>query len=464
MPPLKTKSAARKLLAKREGNSKKSAAPIPPENVVCELEKHILVDGFKIVIDLKKSRGSRLFDAPSGRSFIDLYTFYASQPIGYNHPYFSRPEVKADLLEAAKIKIANSDMYSTQYANFVDTFARVMGLRPLNRYFFIEGGALAVENALKAAMDWKVRKNLAAGRGERGTEIIHFEGAFHGRSGYTMSLTNTDPRKVEYFAKFNWPRVSTPFIDFALPEPKRTEDVVAREKKAEKEILSVLAKKKHDIAAIIIEPVQGEGGDRHFRKEWFQTLRKIADENDVLLIFDEVQVGMGITGKNWCCEHFGVMPDLLSFGKKAQVCGIMAGPRLDEVRDNVFRMPSRINSTFGGNFTDYVRSMHYLRIIEQEKLVENARVQGEAFKKGIEALAKKYPNVISAVRGRGLLLAFNLPNREMRDKFWTGAYELGLLVVRCGEKSIRLRPVLDLKPEVIKEALKLMEGQCRRLA
>jgi L-lysine 6-transaminase len=436
---------------------------IPPDKVVSELEKHILVDGFKIVIDLEKSCGSNLVDAPSGRSFIDLYSFYASQPIGYNHPHFSKPDVEADLLAAAKIKVANADMYSTQYATFVDTFARVMGLPPLNKYFFIEGGALAVENALKAAMDWKVRKNLAAGRGERGTEILHFENAFHGRSGYTMSLTNTDPRKVELFAKFPWPRIPAPGITFSLPEPKRTEDVVAKEKKSEALIREVIAKKGVDIAAIIIEPVQGEGGDVHFRKEWFQTLRKICDENDILLIFDEVQVGMGITGKNWCCEHFEVLPDILCFGKKAQVCGIMAGPRLDEVKDNVFRLPSRINSTFGGNFTDYVRSTHYLRIIEEEKLVANAQIKGDAFKKGLESLAKKYPNTITAVRGRGLLLAFTLPNREMRDQFWKGAYELGLLVVRCGEKSIRLRPVLDVKDEVIEEALRLMDGQCRRL-
>ncbi|MEO6034094.1 MAG: L-lysine 6-transaminase [Verrucomicrobiota bacterium] len=411
---------------------------------------------------MEKSRGSRLVDAASGRSYIDLYSFYASQPIGYNHPHFDKPEVEADLLRAAKIKVANADMYSTQYATFVDTFARVMGLPPLERYFFIEGGAAAVENALKAAMDWKVRKNIAAGRGERGTEILHFENAFHGRSGYTMSLTNTDPRKVELFAKFPWPRVSAPGINFSLPEPEHTKAVADAEKKSETQIREFIAKKGIDIAAIIIEPAQGEGGDIHFRKEWFQTLRKICDESDILLIFDEVQVGMGITGKNWCCEHFGVLPDILCFGKKAQVCGIVAGPRLDEVRDNVFRLPSRINSTFGGNFTDYVRSTHYLRIIEQEGLVENARVKGDRFKAGLGLMAKKHGSIISAVRGRGLMLAFDLPTREMRDQFWNGAFELGLLVVRCGERSIRLRPVLDLKDEIIDEALRLMDGECRR--
>ena len=134
-----------------------------------------------------------------------------------------------------------------------------------------------------------------------------------------------------------------------------------------------------DIAAIIIEPIQGEGGDNHFRGEWLQTLRRICDENEMLLIFDEVQCGMGTTGRNWCCEHFGVMPDLMAFGKKAQVCGVMAGPRLDEVKDNAFRLPSRLNSTWGGNFTDMVRSTHFLRIIEEENLVENAGVVGEHF-------------------------------------------------------------------------------------
>lgn len=463
MPTTEKRKNARTISKAKAGRGKAGKpVKITPDQVVPELEKHILVDGFKIVFDLEKSRGSTLVDLPTGRKFIDMYAFYASQPIGYNHPYFRRPAVERELLRASKIKIANADMYSVEYATFVDTFSRVVGLPALPKLFFIEGGAAAVENALKAAMDWKVRKNLAAGKGEIGTEIIHFKQAFHGRSGYTMSLTNTDPRKIEYFAKFNWPRISSPFIDYSLPEPQRTRDVADKETKAEKEIRDVLKAKGDNIAAIIVEPVQSEGGDNHFRGEWLQTLRRICDESDVLLIFDEVQTGMGITGKNWCCEHFGVMPDLLSFGKKAQVCGIMAGPRLDEVKENVFRMPSRINSTFGGNFCDYVRSTHYLRVVEQEKLVANARAKGAYFLNGLNKLAKKY-SVISAVRGRGLLLSFTLPNREMRDQFWKGAYELGLLVIRCGERSIRLRPVLDVTGDVIDEALRLMEGECVRL-
>ncbi len=447
----------------RKASSKKVAAAVLPSEVIGELEKHILVDGFKLVFDLEKSKGSHFVDAATGRELIDLYSFYASQPIGFNHPYFQRPEVQADLLRAASIKVANADVYTVQYATFIKTFARVMGLPPLERYFFIEGGALAVENALKAAMDWKVRKNIAAGRGERGTEIIHFQKAFHGRTGYTMSLTNTDERKVAYFAKFPWPRISSPSLDFSLPSAARIQNVVEKERLAEKQIRDVLKEKGKDIAAIIIEPIQGEGGDNHFRQEFFQTLRRIADENEVLLIFDEVQCGMGITGRSWCCEHFGVLPDLLVFGKKAQVCGVMAGPRLDEVKDNCFRLPSRINSTWGGNFLDYVRSTHYLRIYEEEQLMQNVREKGEYFITELHALAKKHP-VLTAVRGRGLMLAFDLPSGAARDAFWKGAYELGLLVVRCGERSIRLRPVLDIKNDVIDEALGIMQQECARLA
>ncbi len=452
--------------ADKAGSDKPSLSSTPhlvsPGKVVAELQRHILMDGFKLVFDPVRSHGSVFVDAATGRELIDFYSFYASQPVGFNHPYFDRPEVQEDLLRAAKVKVANSDVYTVQYATFVKTFARVMGLPPLDRYFFIEGGALAVENALKAAMDWKVRKNLATGRGERGTEILHFERAFHGRSGYTLSLTNTDPRKILYFPKFPWPRVPAPTLDFALPPEQRIEVVSAREREVAQQIQSILAQKGADIAAIILEPVQGEGGDNHFRGEFLQALRKICDENEILLIFDEVQCGMGITGRKWCCEHFGVLPDLLAFGKKAQVCGVMAGPRLDEVKDNCFRLPSRISSTWGGNFTDYVRSTHYLRIIEEEQLVDNARKQGDYLLAGLQELAAAH-QLISAVRGRGLMLAFDLPNAQSRDGFWKGANELGLLVIRSGERSIRLRPMLDVTAAVIDEALHLMKRCCQKL-
>src|SRR5213592_732560 len=457
MPSVLTEAASSRSRATKSEEQK----AISPSKVLETIEQHVLLDGFKVVVDLDKSRGSYLHNVVSGKRLIDLYGFFGSMPVGFNHPYFDQPSVQRDLLRAAKVKIANSDVYSEDYAEFVATFERVVGLPPLERYLFIEGGALAVENCLKAAMDWKVRKNMAAGHGERGTQVLHFRRAFHGRSGYTMSLTNTDPRKTDLFAKFDWPRVSCPHINFALPESEQERDVIDREKKSEGEIRKLIDERKIDICAIIIEPIQGEGGDNHFRGEWLQTLRRICDENAILLIFDEVQCGMGATGRNWCCEHFNVVPDLLAFGKKAQVCGVMAGPRLDEVKDNAFRLPSRLNSTWGGNFTDMVRSTHYLRIIEEEHLVENAGKVGAHFLDQLRDLQHEEPT-ISAARGRGLFLAFDLPDAKTREQFWHGFFNLGVLTLRSGENSIRFRPALDITAQVIDEAIEVMRKFCRQ--
>src|SRR5260370_10997960 len=203
MRPMLTEAARHSRLHTQKSKNRQL---LDESGVLHQLEQHILLDGFRIVIDLEKSRGSYLHDSATGHRLIDLYGFFGSMPVGFNHPYFDDVDVQRDLLRAAKVKVANSDIYSKSYAQFVETFARVVGLRPLERYLFIEGGAAAVENCLKAAMDWKVRKNMAAGHGERGTKILHFRHAFHGRSGYTMSLTNTDPRKTDLFAKFDWPR------------------------------------------------------------------------------------------------------------------------------------------------------------------------------------------------------------------------------------------------------------------
>src|SRR5437016_5999076 len=458
MPPMLTEAARTSRPRLSKSKNKKSVAPA---RVLEALEPHILLDGFKIVLDQEKSRGSYLYDAANGHRLIDLYGFFGSMPVGFNHPYFNKSEVQRDLLQAAKAKVANSDVYSEAYAEFVETFARVAGLPPLEKYLFIEGGALAVENTLKAAMDWKVRKNMAAGHGERGTQILHFRHAFHGRSGYTMSLTNTDPRKTDLFAKFDWPRVSCPYLDFSLPESEREQGVIAREKKSEQEIRDYIDKGKIDICAIIIEPIQGEGGDNHFRGEWLKKLREICDENENLLIFDEVQCGMGVTGRTWCCQHFGVVPDLLAFGKKAQACGVMAGPRLDEVKDNAFRLPSRLNSTCGGNFTDMVRSTQFMRIVEEERLVENAGKVGAYFLDQLRTLQNEF-DFIKAARGRGLFLAFDLPDAKTREEMWKGLFDLAVLTLRSGEQSVRFRPALDMTAEIVDEAVDLMRQYCRQ--
>ena len=430
---------------------------IAPAAVHATLARHMLADGYDMVLDLERSRGRRMHDSRSGRDYLDLFSFFATLPIGFNHPKLEDADFLKKLTRAALVNPTNSDIYSTEFAEFVEVFGRV-AMRPwLPHSFFIAGGALGVENALKAAMDWKVRQNFRKGlKAEKGHQILHFKDAFHGRSGYTVSMTNTaDPRKYQFFAKFDWPRVSNPYLRFPVDGPELAR-VQQAESAALKEIRAAFDMRKDDIAAICIEPIQAEGGDHHFRTEFLAALKATAHEHDALLIFDEVQTGVGLTGRFWAHEGIGVQPDLVAFGKKMQVCGFLAGGRIDEEPDNVFKVSSRINSTWGGNLVDMVRCQRYLEIIEEEKLVENAAAVGAHLLAGLESLQAERPDVVSNARGRGLMCAVDLPDTETRDRLMDKAYELGLMILGCGKRSIRFRPALDITKAEIDEALDLV--------
>ena len=261
-------------------------------------------------------------------------------------------------------------------------------------------------------------------------------------------MTNTDPAKTRDFPKFDWPRISSPFIDFPMDE-----DVVgAREEKACAEIEEAFARDPSGIAAILIEPIQGEGGDHHFRPAFFTKLREYADRFEALLIFDEVQTGLGSTGAMWAFDHTGVTPDIIAFGKKTQVCGIMSTARIDEIATNVFRVSSRINSTWGGNLADMVRCARYLEIMHEEKLVENAARVGARFKEGLNQLESEF-EAVTNVRGLGLFLAIDLPDGDVRGKVGKECWNRGLAVLSCGPRSIRFRPPLVFSMENVGQAL-----------
>lgn len=427
---------------------------LSPQDVLDVLARHILVDGYHVVMDVERSRGSYLYDARSDRMLLDFYTNFATYPVGYNHPKTADPEYRERLLQAALGKPTNSDTYTTLYAEFVETFSR-LAVPPTHarHLFFVEGGSIAVENALKAAFDWKVRKNFARGiTEERGRQILHFRHAFHGRSGYSISLTNTaDPRKTDYFPRFEWPRLTCPRLSFPLT-PEIVQATAAAEDRVEQEIRQACDRFPGDIAALILEPIQGEGGDNHFRPEFFSRLRRLADELEFLLIFDEVQTGMGLTGTMWAFQQFGAEPDLFCFGKKTQVCGFASNGRIDDV-DNVFSVSSRINSTWGGNLADMVRCAKYLEIIVEEDLIENARVVGEHLVSRLQDLASELP-VISNVRGRGLFVAFDLPDKETRDQTQAACLENGLITLASGASAIRFRPALNLSREEADEGVR----------
>ena len=435
---------------------------VTPDQVLPTLSRHMLLDGFNIVVDLKRSRGSYIVDAKDGRRYLDFFTFVASSPIGLNHPKMMAPEFLEKLAYVGVNKPSNSDIYTAEQAEFLATLERVAMPAYLPHIFFVEGGSLGVENALKAAFDWKIRKNFAKGcKEERGRQIIHFRQCFHGRSGYTLSLTNTDPVKTDLFPKFNWPRVHNPAIRFPL-NAENLAQVQRDEELSINQIKEAFRTNKDDIAAVIIEPIQGEGGDNHFRLEFFKALRQLADENDAMLIFDEVQTGVGMTGKTWAYEHF-VQPDMIAFGKKMQVCGFMCGKRIEEVKDNVFAVSSRINSTWGGNLVDMVRSQRYLEIIEEENLVANAREMGEELLAGITTVAEEFPSILSNARGRGLYAAFDVSTPAVRTAIRSKCIQKGLIVLPSGERSIRFRPPLNVSKaeidnglSIVREALKEM--------
>lgn len=423
---------------------------IGPSDVHAVLAKHLLADGYDLVLDLERSEGSYIFDSRSGTKFLDFFSFFASNPVGLNHPRVREDSFRNKMAGVAIHNPTNSDVYTVEMAEFVETFSRVAIPEYLPHLFLVAGGTVAVENGLKAAFDWKVRKNIARGvSGERGQQIIHFEEAFHGRTGYSISMTNTaDPRKIEYFPKFSWPRIVNPKIQFPLNE-ENEKAVVELERRAIDQIKQAIHDNKDDIAGLIIEPIQGEGGDNHFRKEFFQQIRDLADENEFLFIVDEVQTGVGLTGKMWAYQHFGVQPDVLCFGKKAQVCGVLASRRLDEVEKNVFVESARINSTWGGNLTDMVRIQRYLEIIDEEGLVENAATVGSYLLAALEELQAEFPELVSNVRGRGLMCAFDLPDRATRDRLRDDAYQNRLLILGCGPRSMRFRPSLTVSREDI---------------
>jgi L-lysine 6-transaminase len=375
------------------------------------------------------------------------------------------PEFRERLADVAMNKPANSDIYTTYMAEFVDTFARLSVPPSLNKHmFFIEGGAMGIENALKSAMDWKIRKNLSKGLGEKGTQIMHLRECFHGRSGYTLSLTNTaDPRKTQYFPKFDWPRVDNPKLRFPATE-ETLADAARREDAAIAQAKQLLAERKDEIAAFIMEPIQGEGGDNHFRPEFFRAVRQLCDENDMLLIFDEVQSGVGLTGKMWSFQHFGVEPDMFCFGKKTQVAGFASNDRIFEVEDNVFKVSSRINSTWGGNLTDMVRAQRYFEIIDEENLVENTARVGAWFMGELQRFGSEYPNLVSNVRGRGLMVAFDLPSGEIRDKALDAFMAHDVMVLSSGFQSARFRPALNLSMDEAAEGIRRMELALKELA
>lgn len=412
-------------------------------DVIEKVKKHTIGDGLPVVADLQKSHGSWVHDQISGRDILDCYSMHAGQPLGWNHPRL------ADFLEGKEYvlahKVSNPDLYTPELAEFVAGMAEVTP--DFKHLFFIDGGTLAVENALKVAFDWKARKTGLSHLDDHCFDVVHFREAFHGRSGYTLSLTNTGLTKTRWFPQFQWTRVPNPKITFPLDA-----DAVSE---AEGEAYKVIhdAAQKRPVAAIIIEPIQGEGGDNHFRPTFHQNLRTLADHIGAMLIYDEVQTGLGMTGRTWAYQHYGIVPDIICFGKKTQVAGIAATDRVDTVGGNCFTESGRLNSTWGGNLCDMVRATAILKVMKKLNLVQKAEAVGNYMMARLGELG------LANLRGKGLMVAWDMPNAEERDDFLK-RLSPNMLALKSGERSVRLRPHLtfsmdeaDLAQDFISQAL-----------
>ena len=431
------------------------------KNVQKRLKRYILVDGFHIVLDIQNSQGVLIKEAVTGDDYLDCYGFFGSSALGHNHhKVWADKDLLEDLLYAAINKPANSDIYTVEYAEFVKKFAKIAKPDHFKHLFFVEGGAQAVENGLKTAFDWKIQKIPEIYR-TREQKIIYFNRSFHGRTLGALSATASGSVKTKFYPRFNWLCVNPPILKFPVDNPEKRR-IKTEDERAIKQVELFIKSNPYQIAAVIIEPIQGEGGDNHFSGRFFKALREITSENNILLVFDEVQTGFGATGRMWCYEHFGVKPDILIFGKKSHVCGIMVSDRIDEVENNVFKVSGRINSTWGGNLADMLMCKKILEIMREDKLVLNAALTGKYFLEKLEQLAFKYPRVISNCRGRGFLLAFDLPDYFGRETFGNLLWKEKLAHLKCGEKSIRFRPALIFSKNNVDQAILKIEEAIKK--
>ena len=429
---------------------------------VPELREHVTGDLLDIVVDLDAGAGCRLRDLRDGTEYLDMTMFFSSAPLGHGHPDLREPGFEAELLRASRVKPSNPDFATVQQARFAEVFRRVAGVPELPLLFLIDGGTLAVENALKVAFDWKTKRNARSGVAVRGSRVLHLEKAFHGRSGYTLSLTNTDAAKVRDYPMFDWPRIPSPAVE---PGARWDHpDLLPEEQVALEAARAALRRYGSEVACFVYEPIQGEGGDRHLRPRFLRAVQDLCREHDVLTVADEVQTG-ALTGGAWAHQALGLEPDLVAFGKRMQVCGVMGGRRVLEVADNAFKEPSRISSTWGGALVDMVRATKILEVVERDGLFAHSREMGELLLGELRSLAERFPSLITAPRGRGLMCAVSFRDPRLRDAAIAAARsQHRALFLPSGPDSLRFRPPLSVRPDELTDAVAALRAALTGLA
>lgn len=397
---------------------------------------------FKLKIDFEKSRGSCLFDKNSGREFLDFFGMYSTVTLGYSHPIFRDPRFGADILRVAHLRTTNCEMASTEAADFLEKFSSHPAMRPYKHFHFACTGALAIEAAVKIAIDQKKAKD---------PKVISLKESFHGINSYGGFLTDRFypvSTRLNGFPEMDWPKIHNPRMVYK----NNAVDLAATEaglEQFQKEFNDCLEKSgPENIAALLVEPIQSTAGDWYFPESFFKRIRELCDRHNILLIFDEIQTGFGVTGSIWYHQLIGIQPDIVVFGKKAQVCGVMFKESVNETLKN----PVRLEVTWDGELIDMIRSTYILRAFEEYKILENVCARGAQLLEGL----RKIPALLN-IRGQGLLVAFDFETPSEQEPFCKRAFENGLLFNKTRERTIRFRPNLNVSAAEVNEALERIQ-------
>ena len=375
---------------------------------------------FNIKLDFSRSHGSYLYDHHTQKEYLDFFGMYASLPLGYNHPIFNTSEFKEEYLRTASFKVNNCEFVSAETLAFDRLFVEYAGKNLFKHFHYTCTGALAVEAAIKTCIEHG---------GCRLPRILSFNNSFHGINSYGGFVTS---RFSGADARLNgFPEIFSVKVDCDLNQ-------------VEEEIL------KNHLTCILVEPIQCSSGDRHHDKHFFQGLRELCNLYKVPLVFDEIQVGFGGTGKLWYFEYLDIVPDVVIFGKKTQLSGIMVREGFGEIFSPGKNI--RLEVTWDGDVADMVRCKHIIKAYEENNILQNVCKQAELLKTGLSKFKQ-----IKNLRNCGLIMAFDLKNRIERDKIVDGLFKNGFLCNSTADRSIRLRPNLNLSAQDVNEALRIFK-------
>ncbi len=399
---------------------------------------------FKRKIDFQNSYGSFLVDKDTGEKYLDFFGQYATLAVGYNHPIFKTEQYLDEIKAVAHQKITNCEILSDESAAFDEKFRAFTSKGIFTHYHYACTGALAIEAAVKTAMDYK---------GAGHDRVISFKRSFHGINGYGGLYTDRfEPvnQRLSGFAGSQWEPLDNPVLEYD------DGDIVIDEGRVSKvlgEIEDILKNEKN-VCAILVEPIQCTFGDRYFPDSFFRGIRNLATTYDVPLIFDEIQVGFGGTGKLWYFEHTSIKPDILVFGKKTQLSGIAVREKFSKI----FEKAIRLEVTWDADLMDMIRCKYIMQVYEDNNVLDNVNAMASILKAGL----MKIPGIVN-IRNSGLLFAFDFNESVQRDSFLKFMIENKMLCNPTRDKTIRLRPNLLVSKDEINQSLSIMENAADQL-